>query len=109
MATSRFLFLLQVCVAVQDDEMLPEAAVCWELCWVPSARLTVLLSRQSPAEGQILWFSALSNVRRRIGLEQVCVGEGAAPVLPHMAMLRYSCQSWAEGTLRNSSGSSGLW
>lgn len=59
-------------MAVQD-EVLPEAAVCCELCWVPSAQLTVLLSRQSPAEVQILWFSALSNVRSRIGLEQVRV------------------------------------
>lgn len=33
-----------------------------------------------------------------------------APVLPQsaMAMLMYSCQSWAEGTLRNSRESSGL-
>lgn len=110
MATSRFLFLPQVCVAVQD-EVLPKAAVCCKLCWVPSAQLAVLLSRQSPAEEQILCFSGLSNVRSR-GLcwsRSMCEGE-LAPALPQSttAVLTYSCQSWAEGTPRNSSGSSGL-
>lgn len=76
MATSRFLFLPQVCVAVQDEMLLPKAAVCWKLCWVPSAQLIVLLSRQNLAEVQILFFSALSKIRnggKRIGLEQVHV------------------------------------
>lgn len=81
MATSRFLLLPQVCVAVQD-ELLPRAAVCCkhpspqQLCWVPSPQLTVLPSRQSPAEVQILCFSGLSNVGSRggrIGLEKVPV------------------------------------
>lgn len=110
MATSRFLFLPQLCVAEQD-EMIPKAAVCCKLCWVPSPQLAVLLSRQSPAEVQILWFSALSNVRSRgLGWSRSVCERELAPVLSQstMAMLMYSCQSWAEGTLRNSSESSGL-